>query len=95
MNERYGTDFFPLPYKTGIQYCFMRKNYKVNLVWNYKARMYGIPYEKNLDGELVACNKKYEVEEFKRLFNAHKIFLLYGDEDIKEKNNFDFDELPY
>ena len=44
-----GTDLFPHPYQIGMQYCFMRKNYKVNLVWNYKARLYAEPYEKDSD----------------------------------------------
>lgn len=93
MNERIGTDLFPTPYQIGMQYCFMRKNYKVNLVWNYKARLYAEPYEKDLEGGLVSCMGKYEVEEFKRLFNAQKIILLYGDENIV-KNEEEL-ELPF
>lgn len=96
MNERAGTDLFPLPYRKGIQYCFMRKNYKVYLVWNYIARWYGTPYERDSKGGLIECSGKYEVEEFKRLFNAHKIILLYGDEDIKKsENDFNLDKLPF
>ena len=93
MNEREGTDFFPYPYKTGTKYSFMRKNYKVNLVWNYKARSYGHPYERDNEGSLTPCDGKYEVEEFKRLFNAHKIVLLYGDYSQSEDNKLN--ELPF
>ena len=56
MNEREGTDLFPYPYKTGVKYCFMRKNYKVNLVWNYKARSYGHPYERDNEDNLIPCD---------------------------------------
>lgn len=83
MNERMGTDFFPMPYKKGVKYYFMRKDYKVNLVWNYTARLYAEPYEKDSNNNLVSCSGKYEVSEFKRLFHAHKIQLVYDDYDKK------------
>lgn len=93
MNEREGTDFFPYPYKVGRKYCFMRNSYKVNLVYNYISKLYSHPYERDSEGSLVPCNGKYEVEEFSRLLNAHKIILLYGDYPQLEDN--ELKELPF